>query len=106
MTKIIITENYWLDVDTMNYALRKRVLVPDYKDKNGKVVQEHYTEATVGYFSSFESAIAGMLKHNMSDLDADLVINIKDYAEMVVKENKELLEQFKKYGKVVNADGE
>lgn len=92
---IKISEKYWIEVDELNYTVKKKVFVEEKTDKEGKVSEGHYADRLVGYYNSFEKAIDGLLKHNMTDFSEDTVFSLHEYVNAVKKSNTELLESFK-----------
>lgn len=93
--KIEISEKYWIDVDELNYTVKQMVWIDEYTDKQGKLIEGHYSERLVGYYNSFEKAIEGLLKHNMTDFSEDMVISLNDYVNAVKKANTELFDKFR-----------
>ena len=92
--KIEISEKYWIDVDELNYTVKQKVWVDEYTDKQGKLIEGHYSERLVGYYNSFEKAIEGLIKHNMTDFSDDIVLSLQEFVNAVKKANMDLIRSF------------
>lgn len=82
---IVINNDYFIDVDDMNYTL-KRNTHKTYIDKKGKEIK--VTEV-ISYFSSLENAIIGAKNYFINKSLQDDIYSLKEAVSIVTNANLE-----------------
>ena len=80
--QLILTEDYFIDVDQMNFTLKK-------KCKGTRKGEECEVEKTCGYFKNLDGALEKFLKLMRIDGKEDVTIPVEEY----LKEIRELDEK-------------
>ena len=94
--RIYLGNNYVVDVNSLNWTLKKVEEVPEHTDKKGNVILAKQKETTLGYMKDFNQTVEYLLKHHQSDLGNELELSLKEYAELVDKANKTAVQGFKR----------
>lgn len=93
--KIELGNDFFIDVDELNYTLRKRVMVEEEVKKNGDVIAAHMVERTLGFYSNFENAIKGLLQYHQSNVGKELSLSLNEYVDFINKSNLDAILAFK-----------
>ena len=91
--RVILGNNYFVDVDNLNWTLKKIVNVEE-KEVKGKIVEAHDKETVIAYCKNFEQAVEIMLQHFQSDSGHNSSFSIREYAEFVSETNKSTMQAF------------
>lgn len=90
MNKIKLAKGYYVEIDNLNYMLKKRVLIEKGKDagkKKGK---------TLGYYSNLKGAIQGFLKFYHIEYGGDRFDGLESYVKEVERLNKKAVRLIEK----------
>lgn len=83
MFVIKLNENYMIEVDPMNYILKKKYLV---KAKSGEQKEVYKVD---GYFGTVKDALERFIEHlQMDELDG-MAVDISEYVRAIAIINKE-----------------
>ena len=82
MRIIKLTNEYYIEIDPLNYTLRQEYVG---KTKEGK---EKKGVRTIGYFSNMKNAVDRFLKMNQVDELRDFSGDFKEYVKKVDEANK------------------
>lgn len=94
--RINLGNNFVVDVDNLNWTLKKIKEVPENTKKDGTVIETHTIEIVLGYMKDFNQTVEYLLKYHQSDLGHELELSLKEYAELVDKANKTAVQGFKR----------
>lgn len=75
MKRIHVTDQYFIDIEDLNYTLKRRV---EGKNKNGEPI---VTERVVGYYGKFTQALDALANQMLADgIDGDM--SVREAADM------------------------
>lgn len=77
MSKIELINDYYIEVEPLNYTLKQRYMGED-KEKNPKEQTR-----TIGYYGTVTHAVEEMIKHYCKEVTKDFSGDLKRYAEIV-----------------------
>ena len=77
MSKIELINDYYIEVDPLNYTLKQRFKGSD------KAGNPKDSERTIGYYGTVTHAVEEMIKHYCKDVTKDFSGDLKRYAEIV-----------------------
>lgn len=85
-----ITEKYYIDANTNCYTLKEKAIVQEQESKNyGKEIFKD-----LGYYTSIESCLKGILKASTRELIASNDVDIKELLKFL-KDTSKFLEELK-----------
>ena len=85
--KIDLINDYFIEVDSMNYTLKKKCV----SEKTGKE-----TERVFGYFTTLEGALDKFLRLNQIDVVSDMGMGMYDYVKRIEESNKAAVQAIKR----------
>ena len=88
---IILNKGYFVDVDKLNYTLKKKVTM-----KKKATGESYEGESIIGYYGDMEHLIENYMKLVHYDKNKTKVMEMKDYVESIDKSNKDALKGLKK----------
>ena len=77
MSKIELINNYYIEVEPLNYTLKQRYIGED-KEKNPKEQIR-----TIGYYGTVTHAVEEMIKHHCKGETRSFDGDLKEYAELI-----------------------
>lgn len=77
MSRIELINDYYIEVDPLNYTLKQRF---EGKDKAGN---PKTSERIIGYYGTVEHAVEEMIKNHCQNVTKDFDGDLKHYAEIV-----------------------
>lgn len=90
--RLILTKDYLVDVDNMNWTLKQVKHIEAY-EKDGEVIPAHDKESILGYYPNFEQTIRGLLKH--ACVNTDEVLTMEQYEKRVSDITEKCIQEFK-----------
>lgn len=96
MGRIVLPNNYYIDVDSHCYNLNKKYATPHIDKKSGRVVEAK----VVGYYSSLQSALYGFRKiYSREAIDKyDGEMSLSTAIQLLTQVDEEIANLFKEYG--------
>lgn len=102
--KLILTDEYYIDCDPLNYELVSRKRNKNF-GKEGKTVKNEYSIRTVGYFRTLNDAIERFVSCVTKDKTSSYEGDLKGYCELITKVMNETVDKvYEKAVAVSNAD--
>ena len=86
---IKLTNGFYIEVDEMNYTLKRKYVT---EDKEGKPKD---VEKTIGYYSSLDGAIKRYITLNQIVLNSREAMELDEFVKSIERINNEALRQFK-----------